>query len=141
MEWVEIPPDDPMLRPIYGPPCPGPLTHTWRLTVEEGQIALNSGCEECNDTVFGPVGGEDVFMQGEIVGTLASHLETYGWETPEYDHWWEFVPVSLAPVRLPATTLEVPGGFYEDGRQGCGGGVPKGIPGTTTTPPPSDASL
>lgn len=136
MEWeIVMNPEEP--QPVYGPPCPGPLTHTWRLTVEEGQVGLNSGCEDCNDVVMGSVGGEDVFMRGEVVGTLESHLETYGWETPEYDHWWEFVPVSIAPVHLPAATIEVPGDFYESGREQCGG-----TPGTMTTPPTSvsDAS-
>lgn len=90
--FTEIDPDDPMLRPVYGPPCGALLDHTWKLTVHEGRVSLNSGCDECDHTVMDPVGGEDVAMEVAIVGTLKSHLETYGWETPEYDHWWEFVP-------------------------------------------------
>lgn len=80
-------------RPIYDqPPCPGVNTHPWRLWIEEGKMVLTSGCVECEEGVLGPVGGEDVHMYAPIVGRLESHLEVYGYETPEYDHWWEFIP-------------------------------------------------
>ena len=92
-EWVELAPDDPSLRPIFGPPCGAFKDHTWRLSVEEGRVCLTSGCVECDDVVWGPVGGEDLVMPTVIVGRVESHLETYrGWDYTEYDHWWEFVP-------------------------------------------------
>lgn len=89
IEWEEY-------KPQYGPPRPsceiGPEGHEWRLTISEGQVDLISGCEQCYDAVFGYSGGEDVEMQVEVVGKMTSHLETYGWETPECDHWWVFEP-------------------------------------------------
>lgn len=91
IEWVEIDPNDPILQPA-GPPCGDFNDHTWKLSVYEGRVALDSGCTECNDVVMMPVGGEDVCMEVAITGKVIGHLEKYGWETPEYDHWWEFVP-------------------------------------------------
>lgn len=92
---MEIKPDE--HKPLYGPFCPGlHLGKTWTLTIEEGQMGLSSGCPDCDDAVMGPVGGEDVFMTGTIKGHLVGHLETYGWESPEYDYWWEFIPDEVA---------------------------------------------
>lgn len=95
IEWVDMDPNDPILQPT-DPPCGDLLNHVWKLTVHEGRVSLDSGCEDCNDTVMSPVGGEDVAMDVAIVGTLTSHLEKYGWETPGYDHWWEFHPNAIA---------------------------------------------
>lgn len=98
--WVVLDPADPLLAPVYDqPPCPGPTFHEWSLTIEEGRMALSSGCQECDDVVLTPMGGEDVEMATVIKGRLTSHLETYGWETPEYDHWWEFVPSQTGSSR------------------------------------------
>jgi len=86
-------------EPELGPPMPlcpvGPIGHNWILTIEEGQVQLDPDCERCRDEVLSPVGGEDIFMDIEVRGKLESHLETYGWETPEYDHWWKFQPESI----------------------------------------------
>lgn len=85
-------------RPFLGPPCPGPTSHAWRLNIEEGKMSLSSGCSDCDESVMGPYGGEDVHMVGTLTGTLNSHLETYPggpWGTTEYDHWWEFVPTAI----------------------------------------------
>lgn len=95
IEFKPIDPDDPMLQPVYGPRCPGIDTHPWTLVIEEGRMVLGSGCHDCDDAVLGPVGGEDVEMYTPITGTLKSHVEVGGWETPEYNHWWEFVPTGI----------------------------------------------
>jgi hypothetical protein len=92
-EWDVVEFDD---RPDYGPHCPGIDTHPWRLSVYEGRVVLYSGCASCDDAVMGPVGGEDVNMDVEIVGRLSSHLETYRTvDSTEYDHWWVFVPTII----------------------------------------------
>ena len=85
MQWVECEPDDG--RPIYGPSCPGPDTHRWHLSVDEGRIAFGSGCEQCDPEVE----AEDIFMD-DIAGTLTFHHEVMGYETPEHTVWWEFTP-------------------------------------------------
>lgn len=92
LDWVKIENFDD--RPTYGPPCPGYKTHPWRLTVYEGRASVSSGCAECDESVMGPAGGEDLIMDVEVTGTLLSRLEVYHpyGASPEYDHWWEFVP-------------------------------------------------
>ena len=77
-------------EPLHGPPCRALVDHTWRLTVEEGRLGLRSGCDECDDAVWSPVGGEDIEMIGVIVGRLRSQVERY--PGGDVDHWWEFVP-------------------------------------------------
>lgn len=90
IDWEPVTVDD---RPVYGPTCPGPNTHTWCLTVYEGKASVSSGCSECDEVVMGPAGGEDLIMDIQVPGKLLSHLETYrGFDYVEYDHWWEFVP-------------------------------------------------
>lgn len=101
VRWVTVDVDD---RPVFGPPCPGPTSHRWSLTIEEGQVTLLSGCDDCQDVVFGPANGEDVAMNVTVSGRLDSHLERYGWETPEYDHWWEFVPTQIDGSGAPEVT-------------------------------------
>ena len=94
-EWTVGEFDD---RPLLGPDCPGIDTHPWRLSVQEGRVVLESGCESCDEAVMGPVGGEDVNMDINIVGRLKSHLEMYRTcDSTEYDHWWVFVPERIEP--------------------------------------------
>lgn len=99
IKFERMDPDDPSLQPKHGPPCPGPNIHPWKLYIHEGRVSLNSGCADCEEAVMGPVGGEDVEMDIAVTGRLESHLETYGWETPEYDHWWEFIPTGIDPIQ------------------------------------------
>lgn len=87
------------------PPCPtGAFNHEWSFTLHEGKMILTSGCEQCDEEIVYPVGGEDFFMEDfKIICKVDSHLETYGYETPEYDHWWNVTPtkiVSLAKEEL-----------------------------------------
>ncbi len=101
LKWEVIEGDDPRFAPEYGPPCPGlhllKDTHQneWKLVIEEGQITLTSGCQDCDRVVWDPVGGEDLEMSIPIKGYLMSHVEVYGYETPEYNHWWEFIPEAI----------------------------------------------
>lgn len=86
-EWVIMDPNDPSLRPVYDqPPCPGPTTHSWTLTIEEGRMGLGSGCSDCD--IWIPY--EDVWMEGLKVKVIP-HVELHGYETPEYDFWIEVV--------------------------------------------------
>ncbi len=79
------------------PPCTsdGPKSHEWTLTVNEGAVHLSSDCESCNETVLGPCGGDDVMMDAAVICSMDDHTEVYGWETPEYDHWWVLTPVRI----------------------------------------------
>ncbi len=94
-EWIPIDPDDPAHWPEQGPRCPGihldkvAETNRWKLYVEEGKVTLTSGCQECDEVVWGPVGGEDIQMDVPVVGHLVSHVERY---VDDVDHWWVFVP-------------------------------------------------
>lgn len=99
IEWEVIDPaDEARFTGNYGPLCPGlhlnkgAETNRWILRVEEGRVSMTSGCADCDAVVWDPVGGEDIEMYDGIVGHLESHVEIMGYETPEYDHWWVFVP-------------------------------------------------
>lgn len=83
--WVECDPIDD--RPTHGPSCPGPDTHRWHLSIEEGRMGIGSGCEDCDLAIH----GEDVYMD-DIAGALTFHHEVMGYETPEHVVWWEFTP-------------------------------------------------
>jgi hypothetical protein len=87
VKWMDLPNFDD--RPVLGPPCPGPNIHAWSLAIEEGQMSLYSGCEECEEGILGPMGGEDVGM-GPIKGRLECHVERY--YGGDVDVWWEFIP-------------------------------------------------
>jgi hypothetical protein len=96
-EWRELSQEEyeHLYRPIYGPFCSSPCDHTWTMTIQEGRVCLDSGCEDCNDGVMSSMGGEDVEVPTKIQGKLKAHVEKYGWETIEYDCWWEFIPTKI----------------------------------------------
>lgn len=52
--------------PLHGPPCPGVASHRWTLSVEEGDISLRSGCDEC-DAIWEP----HYVEMGELPGRLS----------------------------------------------------------------------
>lgn len=86
-------------RPIYGPPCGvTPQGHKWRLSVEEGQASFTSGCDECDSAVLDPVGGDDVWLSGAILGRLKfvpDHPNLGGWhglDRCDCGWIWEFIP-------------------------------------------------
>lgn len=77
-DWQEV--NDFDDRPVLGPPCGvGPDGHTWHLSFNSYAggdgigVSLTSGCEECDDAVLSATGGEEVYMSGEISGSL--HFE------------------------------------------------------------------
>lgn len=98
IEWEVMEPLDPEL----GPPCPdfceeGYESHTWRYEVDyDGSSLSTDECPICNR------GMQIGYMQEHLVGSfevrLHGELETYGWETREYDFYLHmFVPEDEAP--------------------------------------------
>lgn len=93
-EWVECE----LVEPEHGPPCGvGPAGHKWTLTIEQGQVLLGSGCDECDDAVLGPVGIEVLEMR-PLGGRLQFEQDhppggcPYLFDICDHDHWWTFVP-------------------------------------------------
>lgn len=89
--WTTQGPTEP-LEPLPDCPTGGFDSHEWELTIEEGQPTLQSGCVSCDDIVGG-LELEDIHMTTAVRCRLASRLEVYGWETTEYDHWWDITPI------------------------------------------------
>lgn len=90
-EWNDTPVDD---RPLQGPACPGVQTHRWTLTINEGDIHLWSGCEEC-ESVWEP----HFVEMSELTGRLAWEHEHPPGQCPSWlsgpcDHstWLRFIP-------------------------------------------------
>lgn len=93
-EWVPIEVDD---RPECGPACPGPETHSWRLSIEMGQASISSGCPEC-DLQMDP--GFDLGL--EVVGRMEvwqDHPNLGGWHGDvrcDCNWGWNFIPTQLS---------------------------------------------
>jgi len=105
-DWTVLDPDDPSLRPVYGPPCGvGPTGHRWNLAIEEGKVTLWTGCEECDAAVIDPVGGDDVWMDQAIGGRMefvpdCSNLGGWhGLRRCDCGWSWRFVPEQIGPAR------------------------------------------
>lgn len=86
------------VEPVSGPPCGvHPGGHTWELSIQQGEICLTSGCEECDDAVLGPI-GIDVLEVRPIAGRLAFEREhpegqcPYMFDICDHGYWWTFVP-------------------------------------------------
>lgn len=98
--WEDMP--EPV-EPSREPCKTGPAGHVWHLTIDEGAMGLTSGCEECAEAILGPIGGEDVFMLGAIVGKLVfnpDHPNLGGWHglTRCDCGWtWNFVSERIEP--------------------------------------------
>lgn len=82
-------------RPEYGPRCPGPATHRWHLTVDGGDLAVGSGCPDCDLWQF-PIEALSVTLTGSV---MFHHAHGEG-RCPnaarflpcDCDYWWEFRP-------------------------------------------------
>lgn len=85
-------------EPVYDrPACPGPATHEWTLSIEEGEVGLHSGCQECDVTVE----QEYLCMDGSLKGRLVftpEHPNLGGWHgltRCDCGWWWTFEPSVL----------------------------------------------
>lgn len=59
-----------------------PEGHEWRLTIEQGDVTLTSGCTECDDLVLSPAGIDAIDLDVPVVGTLRyeeDHPNRGGW--------------------------------------------------------------
>lgn len=96
-EFVEVDP----LDAWHGPRIPcladGMQSHEWKLTIENGQVTVGSGCRRCDEDL-GDMEFEDLFMNTEITCKLKFNSEVYGWETPEYDFWMDLIPTEIGEL-------------------------------------------
>lgn len=90
--WEEHPAFD--NREVHGPPCPGLHIHRWSLSIEEGDIVLTSGCEECDwafehDYVeMRPLTGRMVWEREHAPGDCPSFLDG----PCDHGYWVRFIP-------------------------------------------------
>lgn len=89
LEQVELP------EPFIGPPKPwacveGWHSHAWTCDIEEGNLSFETKeCRLCNDGIKEL---EQEYLSGSFPAKLEFHKETFGYETPETDVWWEVIP-------------------------------------------------
>jgi hypothetical protein len=91
--WEEHPAFDD--RPTYGPRCPGYETHRWTLGVEDGEIFLHSGCQDCDfaiefHEVAAHVTGRLSFEHAHLPGRCPNFMQFIG--PCDCDYWFRFIP-------------------------------------------------
>ena len=91
--WDDTEPIDPFIGPKKPWACTdGWTSHTWTVSIEEGQFGFKSDCRLCTDGIDEL---EREHLGGEFEATLHCHKEYGGgYYDPETYYWWEIVPIT-----------------------------------------------